>query len=165
MEKTVYFVDADQALYWLMEQKRQQANINTSNIETLDEQPSTRELTVTELLKWSGVYQFPKGKEEISMVLGQLEKVFLTLDKRTQVILMLIYLGDFATPQMLEKAKSMQKILRDRGYKVVLNYKYKKIKVADMLKIDRKTVTRHVQKANKEFTKALLENGFIIDQT
>tara|TARA_Y100001960_G_scaffold29410_1_gene25664 strand:+ start:210 stop:707 length:498 start_codon:yes stop_codon:yes gene_type:complete len=164
MEKTVYFVDADQALYWLMEQKRQQANINTSNIETLDEQPSTRELTVTELLKWSGVYQFPKGKEEISMVLGQLEKVFLTLDKRTQVILMLIYLGDFATPQMLEKAKSMQKTLRDRGYKVVLNYKYKKIKVADMLKIDRKTVTRHVQKANKSLTDNLLDKGFIIDQ-
>lgn len=165
MEKTVYFVNADQALYWLMEQKRQQTNINTANIQTLDEQPLTRELTVTELLKWSGVYQFPKGKEETTMVLNQLEKVFLTLDKRTQAILMLIYLGDFATPQMLDKAQRMQKTLKERGYRVVLNYKYKKIKVADMLKIDRKTVTRHVQKANKTFTKALLEKGFILDQT
>ena len=165
MEKTVYFVDAEQALYWLMEQKRQKLNIRTANLETLDEEPSTRQLTVTELLKWSGVYKFPQGQEETALVLKELEKMFLSLDKRTQVILMLIYLGDFATPEMLDKAKKMQKVLRDRGYKTVLNYKYKKIKVADMLKIDRKTVTRHVQKANKEFTKALLENGFIIDQT
>ncbi|HAG52345.1 MAG TPA: hypothetical protein DCL21_00990 [Alphaproteobacteria bacterium] len=162
MSQTVYFANSEQALYWLMEQKRQSGLIKTSSFtETLNEDKTTREPTVSELLKWSGVYQYPKGKEEIAMVVSQLEKIFLKLEKRTQVILMLTYLGDFATPELYSKAKKMQKVLKERGYRVVLHYKYQKTKVAEMLKIDRKTVTRHTQKANEVFTKELLNRGFV----
>jgi len=162
MSQTVYFANSEQALYWLMEQKRRSGLIKTSSFtETLSEEKTTREPTVSELLKWSGVYQYPKGKEEMAMVVTQLEKVFLKLEKRTQVILMLMYLGDFATPELYSKAKKMQKVLKERGYRVVLHYKYQKTKVAKMLKIDRKTVTRHTQKANDIFTEELLKLGFI----
>lgn len=164
MNQSVYFVNSEQALYWLMEQKRQQVNIRTSNIETLDEMPETRELTVSELLKWSGVYQFPKGAEESAAVKKVIEKSFLKLEKRTQVILMLLFLGDFATPEMFDKAKKMQKVLKQRGYRVVLNYKFKKTQVAKMLKIDRKTVTRHFQKANEIISKDLIKHGFINEE-
>lgn len=163
MEKTtVYFANSEQALYWFMEQTRQAELIKTSHFEIArDNIDTTRQPTLAELLKWCGVYQYPKGKDEKAMVLGQLTKIFNKLEKRTKVILMLTYLGDFATPELFAKAKKNQKVLKQRGYKVVLNYRYTKIKVADMLKINRKTVTRHFATANEIFTAELAKIGFI----
>ena len=162
MKKTAYFANAEQALYWLMEQKRQAYKKPTSNYNyESNTRFEKREPTVAELLRWSGVYQYPKGLEETAMVVNQLDKIFNSLEKRTKVILLLSYMGDFATADMYEKSLKSQKILKAKGYRVVLSYKYHKIRVAKMLKIDRKTVTRHHQKANQIFNDKLLELGFI----
>jgi len=91
-----------------------------------------------------------------------LDKLFAKLKHKTQVIVKLNYLGDFATEDLYTKAKASQKILKERGYRVILFYKYPKTKVAKMLGLDRKTVTRHVQKAYDVFNSELLKKGFII---
>jgi len=166
MNQEAYFVDVDQALFWYMEQQRKKFNIetlnyNASSIEGLVED-RTKDLTVSELLKWSGVVRFPKSKEETAMVVAVLDKLFAKLKHKTQVIVKLNYLGDFATEDLYTKAKASQKILKERGYRVILFYKYPKTKVAKMLGLDRKTVTRHVQKAYDVFNSELLKKGFII---
>tara|TARA_Y100001960_G_scaffold333840_1_gene441496 strand:+ start:4309 stop:4803 length:495 start_codon:yes stop_codon:yes gene_type:complete len=164
MEKTAYFANSEQALYWFMEQKRHEHLIKTSHFEVAkDNIETTRQPTLSELLKWCGVYQYPQGRDEKAMVMGQLTKVFNKLEKRTKVILMLTYLGDFATPELYEKAKRSQKVLKQKGFRVILNYRYTKIKVADMLKINRKTVTRHFATANNLFTDELKKLEFIAD--
>lgn len=165
MERTtVYFANSEQALYWFMEQKRHASLIKTSHFEVAKENiATTRQPTLSELLKWCGVYQYPQGKDETAMVLAQLTKAFNKLEKRTKVILMLTYLGDFATPELYDKAKKSQKILKQKGYRVVLNYRYTKTRVADMLKINRKTVTRHFAQANELFSKELAKVGFIVE--
>lgn len=165
MERTtVYFANSEQALYWFMEQKRHNNLIKTSSLEVAVENiATTREPTLSELLKWCGVYKYPQGKDEKALVMNQLSKIFAKLEKRSKAILMLTYLGDFATPELYEKAKKNQKVLKQKGYRVVLNYRYTKVKVADMLKINRKTVTRHFASVNDIFTKELAELGFIED--
>lgn len=165
MKKTAYFANAEQALYWLMEQKRQSYNIKTTSFDyDNSNKVEKREPTLSELLRWSGVYQYPQSVEETAMVVSQLDKIFNTLPKRTKVILMLSYLGDFASPEIHKKATNSQKLLKAKGYRAILSYKYQKIKVAKLLNIDRKTVTRHHQKANEVFTDKLLENGFVAQE-
>lgn len=165
MERTTaYFANSEQALYWFMEQTRHSNLIKTSHFEIAKENiATTREPTLSELLKWCGVYQYPQGKDETAMVMAQLTKAFNKLGKRTKVILMLAYLGDFATPELYSNAKKNQKVLKQRGYRVVLHYRYTKVKVAAMLKIDRKTVTRHFAQANELFNAELIKVGFIVE--
>lgn len=166
--QTAYFVDPDQALFWYMEEKRKKYAIKTSQYAEFEydssEKDRRKNLTISELLKWGGVLQFPKSKEESAMVVASLDKVFMKLEKRTKVILMLHYLGDFATDDLYKKACESQRILKDRGYKVIMFYKYPKTKVAKMLGVDRKTVTRHVQKAHKVFYEELKNKGFIFER-
>ncbi|MCP4355230.1 MAG: hypothetical protein GY793_06285 [Proteobacteria bacterium] len=164
-ETEAYFVDADQALFWYMEQKRKKFSIETRNYNAYSSEDSvidkTKDLTVSELLKWSGVVRFPKSKEESAMVVAVLDKAFAKLKHKTQVIVKLNYLGDFATEDLYTKAKSSQKILKERGYRIIMFYKYPKTKVGKMLGVDRKTVTRHVQKAYDVFDSELGKRGFI----
>lgn len=161
--KTVYFANSEQALYWFMEQKRHANLIKTSHFEVaIDNMATTRQPTLSELLKWSGVYQYPQGKEETAMVLSQLTKIFNKLEKRTKVILMLMYLGDFATDELYARAKKNQKALKERGFRVILNYRYTKTRVAEMLNLNRKTATRHFAQAVDLFDKELHEIGFTL---
>lgn len=72
-----------------------------------------------------------------------------SLPKRTQVICKMVYMGDYACPELKDKVQKQIKDFKEKGYEMKIQDSYNFTKVANMLKLSRSTVSRHFYNAHK----------------
>lgn len=163
MESINYaFSDAEQALVWSAEVLRRRRLPKLSRV--WDEVREEAEFVAR---VWEGERNFSlPGNEMDRLGLAlKVEKVLEGLARRgvEDIGLLKVWVwGDWADEDRLRRALQMQEVLRRRGMRVRLCYRYSYGQLGRMLGVDRKVAWRRVQAALEVLERELLAMGLVV---
>lgn len=159
------FADAEQALVWGAEVLRRRRLPRLSRI--WDEVQQEAEFVAR---AWGGDRNFNLPGSELERLALAL-KVETALDALLargveDVLLLKLWVwGDWADEGRLQKALQMQEVLRRRGMRVRLCYRYSFGQLGRMLGVDRKTAWRRVREALVMLERELISAGLVVGRT
>lgn len=109
----------------------------------------------------NGAYSnLPKSLEDKYDLALDMDKLMRKLPDECFMLLKMKHWGDFYTDHQLKKAFSEQEILRRRGIRVRISYKYSNRQLGVLLECCHKTVQRKLNKAYISFEQLLEKEGY-----
>jgi hypothetical protein len=160
-----YFIDAHQALSWTTEVLRRQRFPRISPVykELLLQQPDTESRQA--LSAWFGEHaNLPTHPQDRHTLALEVQKHIATLEPAQQQILRLKYWGDYHDPLVLARALKEQDILRQKGIRTRVSYRYSDRQLGVLLTVDHKTAGRRIEKAIAALDRQLILAGLALNK-
>ncbi|MBI1362701.1 MAG: hypothetical protein GC134_01850 [Proteobacteria bacterium] len=159
-----YFTDVYQAVTWATEVLRKQRFPKISPVykELLLQNAEESRQTVT---TWFGeAANLPQDSHDRYALAMEVYKHIGQLDEEQQLLIKVKFWGDYRTSDTLARALREQDILRRKGIRTRLNYRYSDRQTGIILGVDHKTVARRLEKTWEALEAALARGGLVLSQ-
>lgn len=158
------FTDGRQALYWSVEVLRRRRLPQLSSFwrewQPDAPVPGLPEAWEADLVRPEWALHLPTGGEDRYALALSVAGVLAGMGTAGELLLEMAW-GDWVTDARLRTTLAMQERLRRDGVRMLINYRYTFRQMAEMHRVDAKTVWRRVRSALRELEQRLREKGLV----